>query len=280
MIDVLAAIARQAGQAPPPRLGSDSTTTMVGVLVSPPDASYIARVSILGSEPIPLPAVTSAYTGVTTVHVLLDAATGRPVMVLGPAGAPKVDSLPPPAVPPPPVPTPDAQPVTRTVTGRAVLPSVTGTWRATRSAWDRWNVAGDVYQAGSSSSGPLSGIACYGDQITALGASTITRAVLTLVSSGNATTAAWTARVTGSPHGSLPGAAPAFLATPPSTVTVPGFRADGQAVTVELSAAIREDLRTGAARALGLPTSGDYGGSRGMRDARAWALVLDFEVPA
>lgn len=280
MIDVLGAIARQAGQAPAPRFGSDATITMVGVLVSQPDASYIARVSILGSEPIPLPAVTSAYTGVTTVHVLLDAATGRPVMVLGPAGAPKVDSLPPPAVPPPTTPSGGTQPVTRTVTGLAVLPTVTGTWRAVRSAWDRWNVAGDVYQAGSASSGPLSGIACYGDQITALGASRIIRGVLTLVSSGNAAGASWTADVRPSAHASLPGSAPTYLSTPPASVAVPGYRQDGAVVTVELTPAILEDLRTGAAASLGLATLGDYGGTRGIRDSRAWTLALDYEVPA
>ena len=280
MIDVLGAIARQAGQAPPPRLGSDSTTTMVAVLVSPPDASYIARVSILGSEPIPLPAVTSAYVGVTTVHILFDAATGRPVMVLGPAGAPTVDSLPPPAVPPPTTPSGGTQPVTRTVTGRAVLPTATGTWRAARSAWDRWNVAGDIYQAGSASSGPLSGIACYGDQVTALGASKITRAVLTLVSSGAGLTSSWTAGVTASPHGSLPATAPTFLPTPATTVTVAGHGHDGEAAYVEVSPAILEDLRTGTARALGLPASGTYGGTRGIRDSRSWTLSLDYEVPA
>ena len=274
-MDVLDAIARQAGHAPAPRAGMDPSPSVVAVLVSPPDASYIARVSILGSEPISLPTVAGAYTGVTTVHVLMDQQTGRPVMVLGPAGASATETLPPPAAPPPP-----SAPVTRTVTGRAIMPTVTGTWRAARSAWDRWNRAGDVYQSGSGASGPLSGLACYGEQVTALGASTITRAVLTLVSSGNALSASWTARVTGSPHGSLPAAAPTFLPTPPVTVAVPGHGSDGATVAAELSAAIREDLRTGTARALGLPASGDYGGTRGLRDSRAWVLALDYEVPA
>ena len=272
MIDVLGAIARQATHTAAPR---DTSVTMVAVLITPPDESLQAQVSLVGSEPITLPAVASTYTGVTTVHVLMDAETGRPRMVLGPAGTPEPETLPPPAVPP----TPEA-PRVQTVTGRVIVPSASGTWRTSRSGWDRWNLAGDVYQAGSASSGPLSGLAVYGNQITSLGASRITRGVLTLVSSGNAAGSSWTADVRPSAHASLPGSAPTYLATPPASVAVPGYRRDGAVVTVELTPAILENLRTGAAASLGLATLGDYGGTRGIRDSRAWTLALDYEVPA
>ena len=53
MIDVLGAIARQSTHTAAPR---DTSVTMVGVLVSPPDESLQAQVSLVGSEPITLPA--------------------------------------------------------------------------------------------------------------------------------------------------------------------------------------------------------------------------------
>ena len=272
MRDVLDVIAAQRTESAPSRHGRDASSIRVGMLLSQPDADGQCEVSVLGSPAIALPAAPSTYVGVTTVHVLMDSETGRPLMVLAPAGTISAsDPVPPP--PPPPL-----APTTQLVSGRVVAPTVSGTWRASRAAWDRWNAPSDVYQAGSSTSGTLSGIACYGDQIVNLGASKIERAQLVLISSGNALVPSWVANVAGSPHGSLPASAPSFLGTAATPVTVPGYGSDGARAIVDLSAAMREDLRTGASRALGLTSTGTYGGTRGVRDSQSWVLVLDYMV--
>lgn len=263
-MDVLEAIHNLRGQPPLPRPGSDRTPVVVARLLTEPDADYLATISIAGSEPLVVPAAAGVYTGVTTVYAMMD--RGRPVMVQGPAGAPVYTS-----------PDPVVEETVSVVRGRVITPTVSGTWRAGWSAWDRWNDPTDVYQAGSTASGALSGIACYGTQITALGATDITRAVLTIVSNGHPNAGAWTASIKGAAHASLPAGAPTLAATSTS-VSVPS--ADGGVVSVELDATTRGNLRTGTWFALGLAASGTYGGTRGTRDGRGWVLSLDYTVTA
>ena len=263
-MDVLAEIHRNRGTAPGPRPGSDRTPVVVARLLTEPDADNRCTISLPNSDPLVVPAVPSTYTGVTSVYVTMQ--DGKPIVVTAPAGTPTFSAD-----------APTGDPVVTTVTGRVITPTVSGTWRATRSAWDRWNDATDVYQAGSTASGALSGIACYGTQITALGATDITRAVLTLVSNGHPNAGAWTASIKGAAHASLPGSAPTLAATSTS-VSVPS--ADGGVVSVELDATTRGNLRTGTWVALGLAASGTYGGTRGTRDSRGWVLSLDYTVTA
>lgn len=260
-MDVLEAIHNLRGQPPLPRPGSDRTPVVVARLLTEPDADYLATISIAGSEPLVVPAAAGVYTGVTTVYAMMD--RGRPVMVQGPAGAPVYTS-----------PDPVVEETVSVVRGRVITPTVSGTWRATRSAWDRWNDATDVYQAGSTASGALSGIACYGTQITALGLTTMT-ASLTLVSNGHPAAGAWTAAIKGAAHASLPAGAPTLAATT-TTATVPS--ADGGVVTVELDATTCDNLRTGTWYALGLGATGTYGGTRGTRDSRGWVLTISGTV--
>lgn len=264
MLDVLGAIHAQRGQAAPPRQGSDRSAVIVARLLTEPDSDNRCTVSVGGSEPLTLPAVPSTYTGVTTVYVAMQ--DGRPVMVTAPAGSPVMapDNL-------------TGATATETVAGRVIAPTASSTWRVDRSAWDRWNEATDVYQAGSAASGVLSGLACYGDQIVNLGADSITRGVLTLVSNGHGASSSWSAAIMGATHSSLPAVAPTLAATT-SSVTVPGYGYDGSVVTVSLDATTLENLRDGTWKSLGLGTSGTYGGTRGTRDSRGWVLALDYTV--
>ena len=260
-MDVLAAIHHMRGHAAPPRPGSDTTPVVVARLLTEPGTDYLCTISIAGSEPLTVRANAGVYTGVTTVSVLMD--KGRPVLVQGPAGEPVYES-----------PAPVAEAEVSTVRGRVIVPTVSGTYRATRSAYDRWNDANEVYQAGSAASGTLSGIACYGTQITALGLTTMT-ASLTLVSNGHPAAGAWTAAIKGAAHASLPAGAPTLAATT-TTATVPS--ADGGVVTVELDATTCDNLRTGTWYALGLGATGTYGGTRGTRDSRGWVLTISGTV--
>lgn len=268
-MDVLAAIYDQRGTTPPARAGADTTLIATGYLVTPPTSKNLCTVSVNGSSPIQVPAVPGVYTNVSTVRILLH--HGAPVQVLGPAGAIPVGGSGLPTPPP-------ATTTTVTRASRVVLPQASGTWRVPRAAWGRWGEYADVYQASASDSGQLWGLATYGDQVPALGASTITRAVLSLVQMGTSgISGAWTAVVQGSPAGSLPGTAPTYTGGTVS-VSMPGRGYDNQVRTVELTAAMREALRTGSIKGLGL-TGSTYGITKGAgRHGQAWALALDYEV--
>lgn len=266
MLDTLGAIYRGRGRAVPPRPGADVSLRTTAYLIAYDSGTYTATVSVLGSEPIEsVPAVPSTYTGVSTVYVLMQG--GRPVQVLGPASEAVVGE----DIPTPPGTTSGG---VRAVTGLTVGPSGTGTWRVTRSAWDRWNTVGDVYQYGSTASGTLYGLAWYGDQIASLGASTISRATLTVVSSGNPGAGAWTATVQGCASGTRPAGAPTFTGST-QTVSIPS--AAGGVATLDLGSTIRAGLADGSLKSLGL-SGAVYGGTRGA--APSWYLSLDCEVPA
>lgn len=266
-MDVLHHIASNRGKAPGPRPGRDRALTTVGYLLTVPDAKGLCTVSVNGSEPIAgVPATPGTYTGVTAVTVLLDP-QGRPVHVLGAAGSlPMVLA-----------PAPVATTSTASTATAVILPTQAGTWRVPRASWGRWGDAGDVYQGDSGSSGQLWGLACYGDQITALGASSITSAVVTLVQLGTGFSATWAARVQGCASGTLPATAPTYTGET-ATGTMPGASKDGTAVDITLTAAMREGIRTGAIRSLGL-TGAAYGATYGAgRRGNAWALALAYTI--
>lgn len=155
------------------------------------------------------------------------------------------------------------------------MPQASGTWRAIRAAWGRWGDAADTSQRHGSD--PLVGLATFGDQIVALGAASITRAVLTLVqSSTSGLSAGWGAVVQGAPHGGIPAGAPTPSGAT-ATIGMPG-RGNGTAASGDLPASLRDALRTGAAKSLALVGS-DYGTGVGAgRHGQAWALALSYTV--
>ena len=275
MLDVLGAIHGQRGADVGARPGSDASLRATAYLLDYDSGTYLSEVSVHGSEPIGgVPTVPSTYTGVTTVYVLMEG--GRPVQVLGPASDVAIGTAGGVATPPAASPS-----TTRTVTGLVIGPAGSGTYRVDRSAWDRWNVtsyggASDAYQAGSTASGTLYGLAWFGDQVVNLGADSITRATLHLVSNGAGTSASWSATVRGCASGARPAGAPTYTGSTVS-VTVPGYGKAGQVVTVDLDSTMRGDLRTGAIKSLGL-TGGTYGGTYGAGRAPGWCLSLDYTV--
>ena len=255
------------GQPEMPRPGSDPTLVVTGYLIDGPGTTRRCTVSVYGSEPIKgVIAASADYSGATAVRVLMD--QGRPVQVLGPAGVLPVSQIAPP---------PTTLPPTAVSVSRVILPTASGTWRSMRSAWGRWGVAADTAQGSADGSGPLTGLAVYGDQIVALGASSITKATLTLIQnpdSGFSTP--WSAVVQGSPLGGIPAGAPTASGTT-ATVSMPG-RGRGTAASAELPAGVREALRTGAAKGLALVGT-SYGSALGAgRHGQAWALTLDYQT--
>lgn len=231
----------------------------VAQLVSIDTTANRATVSILGSQPVALPFLPGDYTGVTTVYVQLDPLrTGAGQMVMGPCGT--LEDVP--ALPPAP---------SGTVSAKAtIFPTWSGTWRTDRSSFDRWNIdryggRSDLYQGDDYGSGPLKGLAVYGDQIVGLGATAITAMTLSSIKSNGGDSPVFQ----GSPHGTKPAGAPSS-----SGATVGGLG------NVDLVASgIAELLRTGVFK--GLATVGStYGAVRGTSHPMGMALSITYQRPA
>lgn len=203
-----------------------------------------------------LPYVPGDYTGITTVFVLLSPVSGQ--LVQGPCYAEAVAPIPPPPTPAP------AQDVTV-----VIAPTWSGTWRADRGAYDRWNTdryggRSTLYQGSGFGSGPLTGLATYGDQVVGLGAASISSVVVaTPLATGSGAIG-----LRGTPAGAKPAGAPA-----PAGSTATGTD------TVALPPDMCEALRTGAAKSLasvGAAYRGTYGTSR----ADGMALTVTYKRPS
>lgn len=256
--------------------GADVRAYTTGLLLGIDEPGNRLLVSVHDGEGSWLPAVPGTYQGVRVVHVLLDVmAGGRAVLVLGPAEAAptpaQAEASPLPQTPPPAAPTTR----TRTVT---ITPTWSGTWRSTRGAWDRWNVTtyggrSDVYQGDGYGSGPLVGLATYGNQLVNLGAISIDSVVLRVFRNGSgAGTAALV--VQGSPHGAQPAGAPSSSGDTATTAAV----ARGAWVQVALPSSVRGAMRTGAVRGLAA-VGGAYSGWGGTATAGSMALTVTYTEP-
>lgn len=154
-------------------------------------------------------------------------------------------------------------------------PQSTGTWRASRSSWDTWgnDIGGgvaDIYQGDQYGSGPLTGLACYGDQVVNLGAIEITSMVLTATRNSSGTgDVALSVRSSGA--GERPAGAPSAYGSVITTDPV----STGETVSVALPAAVREDFRTGAAK--GLAAVGiAYAGFGGTTRPGSFTLAIEY----
>jgi hypothetical protein len=270
LLDLLPEARAAAGNA----AARDTTPYTVGFLHEISADGKRALVSVRDSQPISLPCAPSTYTGVSTVHVLVDPATGRPLHVLAPGEFVAEGDAP----QPPPPPEPEQAPA-RKVTGKVIKPTWTGTYRVNRAAWDRWNTSSyggrsDLWQGSSASSGQLYGLAVYGDQVRNLNAVSIDRIRVTLVNNGGGhyfTNPAYTLR--GTPAGTKPAGAPSFTS---GTATSPRTTRHGT-TSVDLPDAMRDEFRTGTLRGLGVIGT-DYAGLRGTGHAAGMALVVDYTV--
>lgn len=257
--------AREASAMPlGPRRGATTRVHVIAQLLSLDEPTQRATVSIDGSGPITLPYAPGVYEGYTTVLCLCDPlAGGRAVYVLAPVGA--QDEAPPPPPGPPP-----------STAAALVLPTWSGTWRQTR--WGNWNIgryggASDLYQGSAYGSGPMVGLATYGEQLVGLGATAITAAVLTVQRNGSGGDA--TVTVQGSPHPTPPGGAPSASG---DTATSPVLGA-AAGTTMALPASVCEAMRTGAVK--GLCTVGAaYAGVFGTSRADGMALSITYTRPA
>jgi hypothetical protein len=237
-----------------------SSPVTLGTVVSGPTANRLTLT--IGGVQVTVPAAVGAYSVGSGAWVLLDD-WGIPMLALGPAEPPRPT---PPLEPPTPIP-----PATETATA-TIGPQWSGTWRQTR--WGNWNQnryggVSDIYQGSADGSGPLIGLAAYGDQIVNLGAVSIDEAILQARKTADGNSAVLT--VQGSPHGGQPGGAPAGGGDTASS----GSIRSGAWGDVALTGAMREALRTGAAKGL-IAVGGQYGGFGGTATAGSFVLRIRY----
>ena len=259
-MDQLAMIREASTGALLPQPAGDRSATATAVLVRTGPGSLSLWVSLYGGDPVLLPCQPASYVGISTVTVLVQA--GRPVHVLGPAGAPKIDdSLL--AAKRDAIDKPIEQ--LRSISGALVRPVWSGTYRSDRRAWDAWDTSffggrGDVYQ-GVQGGVQLTGCAVYGTGVTSLNAESIQRMTLSITPNGSEKGASAVLSVQAVRDGDAPSGMPNIYGNAYSTPAV----AAGTTTYWELPEALKEDLRTGQARGLafsGPQRQGVYGTSR------------------
>lgn len=158
-----------------------------------------------------------------------------------------------------------------------ISPQWSGSWRSIRGAWDRWNTnryggRSTLYQGNGESSGPMVGLATYGDQLANLGATSIDLIRVRLRPVG-LSGASGPATVQGSPHGAQPGGAPALSG---DTATEGN---GGVPQGADLSPATREGFRTGALKGLAL-VGANYWAVAGAGNGDGMVLDVVFTRPA
>lgn len=236
-------------------------THVLGVVASVNGTTLRATVTVLGQS-VSIPYTTGTYSSGNRVWVALDDWGVPLLLVAASAEATATDT---------PV-APDAGGGGGTVQATATIgPQWSGSYRSGRG-WDRWNTTryggrSTLYQGDGFGSGPMTGLATYGDQLVNLGAVSIDRIAVRLRDVG-LSGASGPATVQGSPHGSQPGGAP----------TVSGATATGMGA-VELPAGIRDGFRTGAIKGLAT-VGGNYWAVAGAGNGDGMVLDVTFTRPA
>lgn len=251
----------------------DRRPWVIAALLSIDTTANRAKVSIDGSDSVSLPFVPGNYTGVNTVFVLRDFnGSGCGDVVFGPCYTMPVPPPPPPPEPPPPSQQETDPPQKAPVLDTALIrPTWSGTYRSGGPfpGWDQWNVGryggrSSLYQGNAYGSGPLKGLATYGNQVKALGALQIKRIVVaTPLVTGSGSVV-----LQGSPHASKPAGSPSSSGATSSGAT-----------SVDLADSICEAFRTGAAKGL-VCVGGSYRATYGTSRANGMALSITYTRPA
>lgn len=220
-----------------------------------------------------LPYVGGTYTVGGKVWVSLDPTLfGTPRLILGPAGTPPAQVQ----QPQPQQPPSQAQTVQRRTT---ILPEWSGSWRASQGRWNQWNVGtngGDaLWQGDRYGSGPMTGLATYGNHFTDLGALSIDKVLVTARGANQSSADYPTVVFQCATDGSQPAGAP--TTTGADTASADPGRAGVDQAT--LTAGMCEALRTGTARGLALVGPG-YAAIRGTSAPDGCACDVYYTTPA
>ncbi len=215
-------------------------------------------------ESYTLPYLTATY-GTPPVSVWMSLSDwGVPVLVHGPSAVAPT--------PPPPDPGGGGGGSTVQVT-QTIGPQWSGSYRHSAGAWDRWNTGryggrSTLYQGNGQGSGPMTGLAVYGDQLVNLGATSIDRARVALRSVGLASGSP-AVTVQGTASGTQPGGAP----------VTGGETASGMGAWVDLPSGIREAMRTGGVKGLAL-VGAAYSAVAGAGNGDGMVLEITYTRPA
>lgn len=248
-----------------------------GKVITVAAAVGLLTVETLGAR-FELPYAPGTYAPGTAVHVIRSTSSyGRPEFVLGPSGNYN------PANP--------GQPgggsenggslVTRQTT---ILPVWSGSWRARFGRWDSWNTdryggRSTLWQGDGYNSGPMAGLAVYGDQIAALRAEEILSITARVWRADSSVAAGKVAVLQPSPDGEKPAGAPTI--SPALSASSPALTPN-EVADVAMPGAVLDGFRTGAFR--GIVTVGaEYAGFNGTPDrapirADGMALTVQFAV--
>lgn len=230
-------------------------------------------VRVLGGE-FSLPYVAGTYSEGTVVHVLRSASRfGVPEVVLGPQG--NFEAPVPPAAG-----AGNGNPAGVASRERTITPQWSGSWRSAFSRWNSWNTdrfggPSTLWQGDQWGSGPMTGLAAYGDQVVNLNAVAIDRMILRVHRADTSSPGGRQIGVQGSPNGSQPGGAPSGSG---DTATGPSL-APGQSGELELPSSMYEPFRTGGFKGL-LVNGSQYSGWLGTSKADGMALTIQYKVAA
>lgn len=239
--------------------------THVSGLVLAVGASRVT-ISVNGSSGADVPFVGTGYAVGQTVLVARNPhVPGGDLWVLGIIGTPTDAS------------TPDVgtAPSTTTTATITVAPTWSGTWRADRSAYDRWNTStyggrSTLYQDEAHGSGALTGLAVYGNQITSLGATAITSMKVKLIGAGLNEASYPTITIRGATNSKVSTSAPSVAGS-----TFNGTPGKSGTDTVTLDSTVREAFRDGTYKGLALVGS-SYGAVRGTSKSGAMLLTITY----
>ncbi|MCB2412460.1 hypothetical protein LGT39_06300 [Demequina sp. TTPB684] len=253
---------------------SDATQLKPGILLAVDTDTNRVQVSVDGSSGVWIPYLAGSYTVGDIVWVFRENLPGTSGMIcLGrvggtsEVGAPEV---------------PDAPPTTEAAVA-TILPTWTGTWRVSRSAYDQWNASraeyggrATLYQGDAFGSGQLYGLALYGNQIKDLGAVSIESIALTL-RDASLSLGSRPAMVVRAATNTNASAAPAAT----GATMNPAALAKGAVTTLALDGSLLESFRTGALQALATVGVGSsaYNAVRGTSDADGMALTVNYTRP-
>lgn len=257
--------------------GSDSRLIVPGVVVEVDTSGNRVKVAVNGGSGSWVPAIFDGHTYVAgrTVAILRNPLLGgRGELCIGPyypnaSTPPDEESIP--SAPPEP-----ETSVTRTVT---LTPSWSGTWRADRSAYDRWNVdryggRSTLYQGSAHGSGSLTGLAVFGNQIKNLNATTITSMKVTLRGANLNEASYPSITVRPATNGTKPAGAPSTAGT-----TASGSPGRAGVVKTTLDSGDYASFADGTYKGIAL-TGASYGAVRGTSAADGMALEITYTTPA
>lgn len=252
----------------------DTSSQITGIVDSEDTTTNRLLVSVVGSQPIPMPFAPGTYTPGEMVDVDRNYVGGTiQFYVRGRTGGTPDVVLP--EVPPPP-------PAEATAVA-IVRPRWTGTWRYDVGAYGVWfesraetGGASTLYQGSFGTSGELIGVADYEDQVVNLGATAILGIDLTLVDASAAAAGAHAVKIR-SVYNLYSGLGP----DPGGPVFVGPVLPTGASQKMALDAALVESFRTGDTTALCLAGSGpsDYTAVLGTAHPEGMALTVTYTRP-